>query len=215
VIETVNLNETEPIRMINFTEKEDFMILTTINSNVIAYKIMQNQFIKTKNNSFLYCYSIYSIQQEIKSIESNSEYNLIVFSTIENEIYFFNLRNGEFINKIKLLNDEPVDIIKISPLGKIFFYSNETKLIYLYDVNGNLISSHQSEFDISVLVIFSKYFMYGGLNGEVIIRKIKNFGLKNKFDLENSKVVSFDYTEDLKYLFFGLKNGRILSYSNL
>ena len=150
-IELVPFNEEIPVCVIAISKEEDYMFLGNMKGNIIVYK----KDIETKNWELLY--EINDQMTEISHIDCNNDLNLWASSTIDGYINLYSFPLCKLLRSIKIPTKNCIYVfLSSSPLPSIAAICDEKKEseIFVYSINGYLISRQKEQGNISSPIIF-------------------------------------------------------------
>ncbi|GAM18020.1 hypothetical protein SAMD00019534_011950 [Acytostelium subglobosum LB1] len=154
---------------------------------------------------------LYGHDDEITCVDLNVELDICLSGSKDGTCIIHNLGRGEYVRSICLPKQSSVNQCIISNQGHIVIYSQDDLMIYLYSINGQLLSSVETHGKLNSMIVSkdSEYLITGGDKGTVVIRTLYNlkFAYKLSFD---SAIHSLAMSNDQRHLMVGLEDGRLL-----
>ncbi|GAM17220.1 hypothetical protein SAMD00019534_003950 [Acytostelium subglobosum LB1] len=152
---------------------------------------------------------LYGHDDEITCVDLNVELDICVSGSKDGSCIIHSLRKGEYVRTIYLPTQSSVSICCISNQGHIVIYSQDDLIIYLYSINGHLLSTVNTHERLQSIIISkdSEYLISGGEKGTLVVRTLYNLKFAHKLTLD-TQITSL--ASDQRHLMVGMEDGRLL-----
>ncbi|KAL0485164.1 hypothetical protein AKO1_004293 [Acrasis kona] len=166
---------------------------------------------------------LYGHDDEITCVAMSSDLDVVVSGSKDCTVIVHTVRDGTYLRTIKHPNQGCIDLLALASsaqvdtlthgLGNIVIYSRSDTIMYLYSINGKLLEKVDTNEILHVLKIHdSRYVIYGGDKGFIVIRSLHDLSFVHRYNCRDlgSAVKSIDLSEDDRFLFVGLNDGRLV-----
>eukprot|EP01132_Coremiostelium_polycephalum_P009076 gene9076-11116_t len=151
---------------------------------------------------------LYGHDDEITCVDISVDLDISLSGSKDGTCIIHSLKNGQYVRSIYLPKQSPVSLIAISSQGYIVIYSQADLIIYLYTINGQLLTSVDAHERLNSMILTkdSEFLITGGERGLVTIRTL--YDLKpTTHKLQFSKPIhSLAMASDQKHLMVGLED---------
>jgi len=159
-------------------------------------------------------HTLYGHDDEVTCVAVDVGLDVVVSGSNDGSCIVHNLRQGTYLRTIFHPQKQPISIIAISSNGYIIFYSKEDLLIYVFDVNGNLICSLDSHERLRLIYLPHSWNMMitAAFDGTLSFRQITDLKCITKMTLPQA-VTSISMSKDEGYLLAALEDGHLMIVS--
>jgi WD40 repeat protein len=156
-------------------------------------------------------------KRPIRCLAASSMLDIIVSSSDDGKIYMHNISDGSRIRCFLYPDSCLPDLISLSKAGDIILLSNEDHSLYVYSINGALISkSRTSPSNVSIIqtTADARYIISGSEDGIVTIRYLNTLEIfKIHQILGHGAIRCFDLVSD--FLLCGMEDGILVMMDSI
>eukprot|EP01156_Anaeramoeba_ignava_P002117 Anaeramoba_ignava/a217599_28.p1 GENE.a217599_28~~a217599_28.p1 ORF type:complete len:713 (+),score=250.60 a217599_28:320-2458(+) len=149
-------------------------------------------------------------EKEVKSVAISIEYDIVLSGSIDGKLIFHSLNKGKLIKSIILSDQKPISIIQITKEGNIITFSENSNILRLFAINGDLIKEFKCSQNINSISITqdSNFLILGGEEGILEILNLLDLNPIRTFKFEKQKIYSTLVTAN-GFIIIGLGNGEL------
>jgi hypothetical protein len=169
---------------------------------------------------------LYGHDDEITCVAVSHDLDVVVSGSKDCSVIVHTLSDGAYVRTIKHPQQECIDLLAFAAraevdsiadsLGNIVMYSKNDMTLYLFSLNGKLLHHIDTSEVLHVLKIHDcKYVIYAGEKGYIFIRKLNDLSsVVCRYNCKEfgSPIRSVDLSQDEKFLFVGLQDGRLIVF---
>ncbi|BBM99563.1 hypothetical protein MPTK1_1g22060 [Marchantia polymorpha subsp. ruderalis] len=142
------------------------------------------------------------------------ELDLVVSGSKDSTCILHTLRLGRYVRSIQHPNKSPISKLLVSQQARLVMFSNEDLNLHLFSVNGKKLAVAETNGRVNCMELSScgEFIVYGGDNGQIVVRSMYTLEVIRKYDGTTSPVTALVVTPEDCFL-VGTQEGDLVVYS--